>query len=124
MDGAVPLMSRLSARIGGVGLDLIALGGGNVSLGFLLAGVRSEPRGSVSGLARMSVAPGFRRCGAGSALHEHSLAWHRSSGRPSASLAAAPANRAAIAFCQKAGFIGTTLVMERASSARTHNLEA
>lgn len=84
-------------------------------MGFLLAGVRSEPRGFVSGLESMFVVPALRRRGIGAALLEQFLAWHRSSGLRLASLAVAPANHAAIALYQKAGFTGTTLVMERTS---------
>jgi ribosomal protein S18 acetylase RimI-like enzyme len=114
----------LSARISGNGLALIARQGENGIVGFLLAGVRSEPRGSVSGLESMFVVPAARRLGIGTALLEQFLTWHRASSLPFASLAVAPANRAAIALYQKAGFTGTTLVMERASSARAHNSEA
>ena len=113
----------LSARIQGDGLALVARDGANVTVGFLLAGVRSGPRGRVSGLESMFVVPAARRRGVGTALLEQFLAWHRSSGLPSASLAVAPANRAAIALYRKAGFAGTTLVMERGSSADARDPE-
>jgi len=129
-DGADPTFaespsgkSYLLARINGDGLALIAHDG-NVPVGYLVAGVRSSPRGSVSGLESMFVSPACRRRGIGTALLEQFLVWHRASGLRSASLAVAPGNRAAIALYEKAGFRGTTLVMELASPARAHNSEA
>jgi ribosomal protein S18 acetylase RimI-like enzyme len=115
--------SYLLARINGDGLALIAHDG-SVPVGYLVAGVRSTPRGSVSGLESMFVIPACRRRSIGTALLEQFLVWHRASGLRSASLAVAPGNRAAIAFYERAGFRGTTLVMELASPARAHNSEA
>jgi ribosomal protein S18 acetylase RimI-like enzyme len=109
--------SYLLARIDGDGLALVAHDG-NIPVGCLLAGVRSGPRGPASGLESMFVAPACRRLGVGTALLEQFLAWHRASGLPSASLAVAPGNHAAIALYERAGFCGTTLVMELASSGR------
>ncbi len=113
----------LLARINGDGLALIAHDE-NGPVGYLVAGVRSGPRGSVSGLESMFVTPGCRRRGIGTAPLEQFLVWHRASGLRSASLAVAPGNRAAIALYEKAGFRGTTLVMELESPARTHKSEA
>lgn len=115
--------SYLLARINGDGLALIAHDG-NVPVGYLVAGVRSGPRGSVSGLESMFVTPACRRRGIGTALLEQFLVWHHASGLQSASLAVAPGNRAAIALYERAGFRGTTLVMELASSARALKSEA
>lgn len=114
----------ISARVSGNGLALIARHAEKGTVGFLLAGVRSEPRGSVSGLESMFVIPVLRRRGIGAALLARFLAWHRSLGLPLASLAVAPANRAAIELYQKAGFTGTTLVMEHVSTARARDSEA
>ena len=129
-DGADPTFaespsgkSYLLARINGDGLALIAHDG-NVPVGYLVAGVRSSPRGSVSGLESMFVSPACRRRGIGTALLEQFLVWHRASGLQSASLAVAPGNRAAIALYERAGFRGTTLVMELAFPARAHKSEA
>lgn len=113
----------LTARINGDGLALIAQDG-DVTAGFLLAGVRTGPREAASGLESMFVAPAFRRRGVGTALLAGFLAWHHASGLPSASLAVAPANHAAIALYQKAGFRGATLIMERESTAHDDNSEA
>ena len=113
----------LLARINGDGLALVAHDG-TVPVGYLVASVRSRPRGAVSGLDSMFVTPACRRRGIGTALLEQFLIWHRSSGLPSASLAVAPGNHVAIALYEKAGFRGTTLVMGLASPARAHNSEA
>lgn len=113
----------LTARINGDGLALIARDD-DAAAGFLLAGVRSGLREAASGLDSMFVTPAFRRRGVGTALLARFLAWHRASGLPSASLAVAPANHAAIALYQKAGFRGATLIMERESTARDSNAEA
>ena len=115
--------SYFLARINGDGLALLAHDG-NVPVGYLVAGVRSGPRGSVSGLESMFVTPACRRRGIGTALLEQFLVWHRASGLLSASLAVAPGNPAAIALYEKAGFRGTTLVIELASPARARNSEA
>lgn len=112
--------SYLVARINGDGLALVAHDG-TVPAGYLVAGVRSGPRGAASGLESMFVTPAFRRRGIGTALLERFIAWHRSSGLASASLAVSPGNHAAIALYERAGFRGATLVMELASETRTHD---
>ena len=115
--------SYLLARINGDGLALVAYDG-TVPVAYLVAGVRSGSRGTASGLESMFVTPSCRLRGIGTALLEQFLAWHRSTGLPSASLAVAPGNHAAIALYKKAGFCGTTLVMELGSPARARNSEA
>ncbi len=113
----------LTARISGDGLALVARDHG-LTAGFLLAGVRSGPVEASSGLESMFVVPTSRRRGIGMALLARFIVWHRSAGLPSASLAVAPENHAAIALYRKAGFQGTTLVMECRPSVPADKSEA
>jgi ribosomal protein S18 acetylase RimI-like enzyme len=106
-DGA----KYLHARLSGEGLAVVATVCGRI-VGYLLAGLREFEGRSSAGLESMYVQPDSRCQGIGTALMRSYMAWFCDCKVPLASIAVAPANRAAKSLYHKVGFADHAIIQD------------